>query len=135
MIDEKLQIKFSLEFIHTIQKSMAKLGYCEIDNLKLSRQSKGAVFEIHDIMYHANLFSTAMGSIPFVQIFMSPSITSSPLETGINIREYDWQTFGDAMGSVPKIVRYRIRSVAEPMSWYTGGKEGEFWRCISEAAL
>ncbi|SIO95917.1 hypothetical protein [Vibrio spartinae] len=40
-----------------------------------------------------------------------------------------------AMSAVPKIVRYKIRSVAEPMSWYTGGKEGEFWRYISEAAL
>lgn len=114
---------------------MANIGNCSIRNLKLSNKSQQAVKEVHDIMYYGNVFTVAMASIPVVQVFLSPSVTSKPVETAINITEYDWDTYADAMSGIPDMVKNQIRNVSEPMTWYTSGEEGEFWRCVTNASI
>ncbi|WP_019276869.1 hypothetical protein [Vibrio coralliilyticus] len=114
---------------------MATLGNCYIGTTKLTQKSKRAVAEIRGIMESGSWFSAALASVPVYQIFFSPGVTKSAFETGINIREYDWEQYANSMGAAPKVVRDRIRKTAEPMTWYTSGNENKFWRCVSEAAL
>ena len=114
---------------------MATLGNCYVGKTKLTLKSKRAINEIRSVMESGNWFSSALAAVPVYQIFFSPGVTKSAFETGINIREHDWEQYASSMGSAPKIVRDRIRKTAEPMTWYTSGNENKFWRCVSEAAL
>lgn len=114
---------------------MANIGFCSIGPTKLSSKSRRGIEEIRSIIEQGNLFATALASIPIYQIFMTPSVTKSAFETGVTIREYDWELFADALGTAPKLVRSQIYRVAEPLTWYTSGKEQEFWRCVSDSAL
>lgn len=114
---------------------MAKLGYCKIDNVRLSNESVKAVSEIKDVMKSGDMFSTAVAAVPLVQLFASPGVTKSAAELGVSIREYDWKEFGDALESTSLIVRQKIYDIAAMRTWYTNGDEKKFWRCVSEAAL
>ncbi|MDO6545478.1 hypothetical protein [Photobacterium sanguinicancri] len=113
---------------------MAKLGYCEINGINLSRRSRKAVSDVKEIMRNGNIFSTAVSTIPLFQIFASPSITTTVVETGITIREYHWDLFARAMNSAAPIVRNQIFKVAYEQEIFTYGKEREFCRCVSEAS-
>jgi len=53
----------------------------------------------------------------------------------IDIAAYDWVEFGKLAQASGDITKKRIRDIAEPMTWMTHGEEGEFWRCVSRAAL
>lgn len=114
---------------------MASVGKCNIKNLKLSKKSQNAVKEIHDIMYYGKVFASAVAVTPVIQIFMSPSISGGATETAISIREYDWDSYSKAMTGIPDMVKNQIRNVSEPLTWFTSGKEGEFWRCVTDASI
>ena len=114
---------------------MARLGYCDISNLKITPKSKRAIEDIKDIMESGNLLSGALAATPFYTIFGTPSMTKSAFDTLASIREHDWEQFGKTMNAVPSIVRNRIHLIAEPMSWYTQGDERKFWECVSNASL
>ena len=47
-------------------------------------------------------------------------------------RNYEGIRKAQASGAITK---RRIYDIAEPMTWTTYGEEGEFWRCVSRAAL
>lgn len=110
---------------------MAKLGYCKIDNLKLSIKSRSSVHSVKELMQSGGLFSGVVAMLPVIQVFNA----GSPLETAITIREYDWDEFEEAMHATAKITRKRIYIVAEPMTWQTTGQEQKFWRCVSDATF
>ncbi len=114
---------------------MASLGYCDISNFKLSSKSKHAVSEIKSVMESGNLLAGALAATPFYYIFGTPSISSSPVEKMITIREYDWEQFGQSLSAVPRIVKSRIYTAAEPMTWSTNGQERKFWECVTNASL
>lgn len=111
---------------------MAELGYCSINNLKLSSESQQAVAEIKDIMESGNMLAYSVGAVPLFDLFLGKQ---KPAETLINVASYDWVEFSKVMTSVNSIVKNRINGIAEPLSWKTHGEEGEFWRCLSRATL
>lgn len=111
---------------------MAKLGVCDINNLKLSEKSRRAVTNIKEVMESGNLLNSALAATPFYYIFGSPSVTSSPFENLVTIREYDWQTFGDALLGASKHTRSIIFQIAYEQEIYTYGEERKFWNCVSE---
>jgi len=114
---------------------MASLGYCDVKDMVLSRDSKRAISDIKDIMESGNLLSGALASTPFHAIFGTPSVTTSPFEKLVTIREYDWDTFGDALLASSAVTRRKIFHVADPMTWETTGEEQKFWKCVSNASL
>lgn len=111
---------------------MAKLGYCNVRNLKLSSRSIAGVRDIKSIMESGNLFVYAVGAVPLFDLFLDPESAQSRL---VNIAAYDWVEFSAVLMAANKIVKERIRGVAAPLQWQTYGEEGEFWRCVSDAAL
>ncbi|WP_299012870.1 hypothetical protein [uncultured Photobacterium sp.] len=111
---------------------MAKLGICDINNLKLSEKSRRSVADIKDIMESGDLLSGVLAATPFYYIFGTPSVTTSPFETLINIREHDWETFGKAMFASSKYTRGVIFQIAYEQEIYTYGEERKFWNCVSE---
>ncbi|PSW06162.1 hypothetical protein [Photobacterium lipolyticum] len=112
---------------------MASLGYCKIDDLKLSANSSNAISEISDLIGSGNMLSIVTSTIPLFQIFLSPG-KGTAFEATVSIREYDWELFGNALSATGKITRSRIFNVAYSQEFYTYGKEQEFWRCVSEAS-
>ncbi|CAV27315.1 hypothetical protein VS_II1291 [Vibrio atlanticus] len=118
-----------------VGKRMASLGYCDVKDMVVSRKSKRTIDDIKDIMTNGNLLSGVLASTPFYAIFGTPSVTASPFEKLVTIREYDWETFGNAMLASKAITRRQIYRLAEPMTWETNGEEQKFWKCVSNASL
>ncbi len=112
---------------------MARIGMCDISNFSLSTKSKRAVSEIRDAIATGELLQGALAATPFYNIFGTPSVTSSPFETLITIRETDWDTFISAMAGARKITRDIIFRIAYEREIYTYGNEQRFWNCVSEA--
>jgi hypothetical protein len=75
-----------------------------LDFVAVFLKSKRAINEIRSVMESGNWFSSALAAVPIYQIFFSPGVTKSAFETGINIREHDWEQYASSMGSAPKIV-------------------------------
>lgn len=69
---------------------MAKLGYCSINNLKLSSRSKDAVKEIQYVAEQSNYLVIALGFVPILDIFLGRRHAADKL---INIAGYDWVEF------------------------------------------
>ncbi|WP_234493727.1 hypothetical protein [Vibrio maritimus] len=113
---------------------MANVGYCRIDNLKLSRESIEAVDEIRDIVDRANMLAVATSTVPLFDLFLGKANTS---QTMLSIAGYDWVEFSKTLNAINKTAKGRVFSIAETMSLRTGSytAEGEFWRCVSNAAL
>lgn len=115
---------------------MAKLGYCTITDLKLSLKSKRSVEDVRDVMKHGDMLSSAVSLVPVYQIFFgTPSVRNAAFESGISIREYDWEQWGDAMFATNKITKHKIANISGNMMIMTSGKEQKFWRCVYESAL
>ncbi|ANW26795.1 hypothetical protein BA953_21900 [Vibrio coralliilyticus] len=112
---------------------MARFGKCQISNLKLKPSSKRAIRDIKEIINTGTLLSGALAATPFYQIFGTPSVTSSPVETLITIREHDWDTFIKVMSGAEKYTRNKVFMVAYDQEIFTYGDEKKFWNCISEA--
>ena len=111
---------------------MARLGYCQINDLKLSSESLDAIEEIRYIFKQSNYANIAIGVIPLFDLFLDRSRTTEKL---ISIAAYDWQEFGNVLMKLNKVTRDRVRLIAEPLTWSFNGDEGDFWRCISDATL
>lgn len=111
---------------------MAELGYCSINNLKLSSRSRDSVKQIQSIMESSRLFTLSLSAVPILDIFLGRKNAANQL---IDIAAYDWVEFGKLAQASGAITKKRIRDIAEPMTWMTQGEEGEFWRCVSRAAL
>ncbi|MEZ8102593.1 hypothetical protein [Vibrio bivalvicida] len=115
---------------------MAKLGYCKIDNLKLTTKSKRSIEDIRDAIETGNMLSSALSLVPIYQIFFgTPSIRNAAFESGISIREYDWEQWADAMFSTNRITKGRVAAIAGDTMIMTSGQEQQFWRCVYESAL
>lgn len=112
---------------------MARLGMCDISNLKLNKKSKRTVEDIKDILDNGKLLQGTLALTPFYYIFGTPSVTKSPFETYINIREHDWDRFISAMGGATQIVRNKVFMLANEREVFTYGEEQKFWACVSEA--
>ncbi len=112
--------------------TMAKLGICEINNLKLSARGRIAVSNIRSIMESGNLLNGVLAATPFYSIFGTPSITTSAFEKLATIREHDWKTFGEAMLGASKYARGRIFQIAYEQEIFSYGEERKFWNCVSE---
>ena len=113
---------------------MARIGMCDINNLKLSKNSMRAVGDIKDTLERGTLLEGILAATPFYSIFATPSATKSPFETMITIREHDWDTFISAMSSANKFVRRNVFMIANEQELYSYGEERKFWSCVSEAA-
>ncbi len=113
---------------------MARLGYCDISNLKLSEKSRRAVSDIKSFMDSGNLLSGSLAATPFYVIFGTPSMTKNAFDTLATIREHDWITFGNAMAGASQFTRSQIFRIAYEQEIYTYGEERKFWNCVSEAA-
>lgn len=113
---------------------MARLGYCDISNLKLSVKSKRAVSDIKSVMESGNLLNGVLAGTPFYSIFGTPGVTKSAFETFASIREHDWETFGKAMSGASRYTRSHIFKIAYEQEIYTYGEERKFWNCVSEAS-
>lgn len=111
---------------------MAKLGYCSINNLKLSRSSVEAVKEIQFVAEQSNYLLIALGSVPILDIFLD---RANPAERLISIGGYDWVEFSRVLQGAGKTTRERIRQIATMEALYSHGEEGEFWRCVADASL
>jgi len=111
---------------------VATIGICEISNLKLSRTSRRAVSNISSVISSGNLLSGALAATPFYYIFGSPSVTTSPFEKMISIRETDWNTFGKAMMASSQFTRNKVFNIALERELYTNGTERRFWSCVVE---
>ncbi|BCL69570.1 hypothetical protein VINI7043_21746 [Vibrio nigripulchritudo ATCC 27043] len=109
---------------------MATIGKCNINNLMLSRESLKAVDDIKFILEQSNYALLVMGTIPLLDLFLDKGKTAGKL---ISIAAYDWVEFGNVLMKTNAITRNRIRLVAEPMTWRKSGREGDFWRCVSDA--
>ena len=53
----------------------------------------------------------------------------------IEIHEYHWDEFGDALGSINPILKKQIYNISAQEEFFTSGKERQFWKCASSAAL
>ncbi|PTQ16943.1 hypothetical protein CWO33_04795 [Vibrio splendidus] len=111
---------------------MATIGVCEIKNMQLSKRSKRDVADIKSIMESGNLLAGVLAATPFYFIFGTPSVTKSPFETMITIRENDWDTFGQAMLSLSSYTRNAILKIAMEREIFTNGEEQKFWGCVVE---
>jgi len=111
---------------------MATFGACDISNLKLSNKSRQSVAYIKEFIDSGNLLAGVLAATPFYYIFGTPSVTSSPFEKMITIREHDWDIFAKAMVSVNKHTRNQIFKIAYEREMYTYGEERKFWNCVSE---
>lgn len=111
---------------------MAKLGYCSINNLKLSRRSIEAVKDIKHIAEQSNYLIAALGSVPMLDIFLD---RANPAEKILSIGAYDWMEFSRVFQGAGKVTKEKIRQVATMEAMYSHGEEGEFWRCVADAAL
>ncbi|WP_425666279.1 hypothetical protein ACPUEJ_01440 [Vibrio tubiashii] len=111
---------------------MASIGVCEIRNMQLSKRSKRDVADIKSIMESGNLLSGVLAATPFYFIFGTPSVTKSPFETMITIRENDWDTFGKAMLGSSSFTRSAILKIAMERQIFTNGEEQKFWGCVVE---
>jgi len=111
---------------------MAKLGYCSIDNLKLSSRSKDAVKEIQYIAEQSNHLVIALGAVPILDIFLGRNHAADKL---INIAGYDWVEYSKTIQGAGKVTKERIRKIATMEALYTHGEEGLFWRCVADASL
>ncbi|NOH56275.1 hypothetical protein F0266_25530 [Vibrio coralliilyticus] len=111
---------------------MARLGICQISNLKLSEKSRRSVSDIKEVMKSGNLLSGVLAATPFYYIFGTPSVTNSAFEKMITIRETDWDTFGKAMIASSQHTRNMIFSIAYEREIYSRGDERRFWNCVSE---
>lgn len=111
---------------------LAKLGYCSINNLKLSSRSKDALKEIQYVAEQSNYLVIALGSVPILDIFLGRSHAADKL---INIAGYDWVEFSRVVQGAGKTTKERIRKIATIEALYSHGEEGEFWRCVADASL
>ena len=111
---------------------MAEIGYCSINELKLSDDSLDAVEKIKSIMEGSKIFTLALTAVPILDIFLDRKSTASSM---IDIAAYDWVEFGKLAQASGKITKTLIYNVAEPMTWTKYGEEGVFWRCVSRATL
>ncbi len=111
---------------------MAELGYCSISNLKLSSASLDSVKQIQSVIESSKMFTLSLAAVPILDIFLGRKNAANQL---IDIAAYDWVEFGQLANASGLITKKRIRDIAEPMTWTTYGEEGEFWRCVSRAAL
>lgn len=48
---------------------MAELGYCSINNLKLSSRSRDSVEKIQSIIESSRLFTLSLSAVPILDIF------------------------------------------------------------------
>lgn len=111
---------------------MASVGVCAIRNMQLSKTSKRSVADIKSIMQSGNLLAGVLASTPFYYIFGTPSVTKSPFETLVNVRETDWDKFGEAMLGSSSYTRGTILKIAMERELYTNGEEQKFWGCVVE---
>ncbi|MCG7488941.1 hypothetical protein MHN79_05525 [Vibrio sp. Of14-4] len=111
---------------------MANIGVCAIRNMQLSKKSKRSVADVKSIMESGNLLAGALSATPFYYIFGTPSITKSPFETLVSIRENDWDTFGKAMLASSSYTRSAILKIAMEREIFTNGEERKFWGCVVE---
>ncbi|KKC98799.1 hypothetical protein [Photobacterium halotolerans] len=113
---------------------MAKLGMCDINNFKLGPKSKRAISDIREVIDQGNLLAGVLAATPFYYIFGTPSVTTSPFEKLITVRDHDWSTFAKAMSGAGKTTRNRVFMIAYEQEIFTTGDEQRFWNCVSEAA-
>ncbi|MDC5708433.1 hypothetical protein [Vibrio europaeus] len=113
---------------------MAKLGMCSIYSFKLSPKSKRAVSDIKSILDSGQLLQGVLAATPFYNIFASPSVTKSPFEKLITIREHDWDTFVKAMSGAHLHTRNQVFMIANEREVFTYGDEQKFWSCVSNAS-
>ncbi len=113
---------------------MASIAMCDISNMKLNPKSKRAVQDIKDTLESGALLQGALAATPFYYIFGTPSISKSPFQTLVNIREHDWDTFISAMGAASQFTRNNVFMIANEREIFTYGEEQKFWKCVSEAA-
>lgn len=113
---------------------MARLGMCSIRNFKLNKKSKRAVTDIKSILESGRLLQGVLAATPFYNIFATPSVTKSPFETLITVREHDWDTFVKAMAGARQHTRNQIFMIANEREVFTYGDEQKFWSCVSNAS-
>lgn len=109
---------------------MAKVWQCEIRNLQLSKEGLKALNDIRYILKQANYGLYVLGTVPLLDLFLDKGRTSEKL---ISVASYDWLEFESVISNFNVLTKKEIRDIAEPLTWKKYGKEGDFWRCISDA--
>jgi len=93
----------------------------ELKNLKLDKESRDAIKRMRRTKAIADRLATALSVGQIATIFTS----KNPLMVSYNISKTDWELYAEAMHSVPKITKTRMRKIAEKQ-WLRNQNEGNF---------
>lgn len=107
--------------------SLTKL--CDIKGIRFSPQSIQALERIDSRVKLGNLLAGTISMSPLIEIFLKPNSATGYAQ---DIYEYHWDEFGQAMGSINHILKYRVWEEANTAAMYTSGEEREFWKCVIE---
>ncbi len=105
---------------------------CRIKELRLSGRSRYALELIDNKVDLANLLSAFMVTSPILEIFRGRGSITKVTQ---DIYEYHWDEFGSALGSINPILRKQVYNIAAQEELFSSGKERDFWKCVSDAAL
>jgi len=101
----------------------------DIKGLKFSPKSREALADIKRVKELADTLAMALAAGVFINIFAG----SNALTSSYNIRETDWKTWSQAMASIDKTLRKRIRDIAGLAAYDNPfGAENKFWSAIAE---
>ncbi|KOE79466.1 hypothetical protein ACS86_17770 [Vibrio alginolyticus] len=100
---------------------------CDVRGIRFSSQSIQTLERINSRVDLGNLLAGALSSSPLLEIFLKPNSAANYAQ---DIYGYQWEEFGQAMGSVNTILKYRVWEEAVTAASYTSGEEREFWKCV-----
>lgn len=105
---------------------------CYIKDLQFSGRSTYALELIDNKVDLANYLTGFMVASPIIEIFKS---RGGFAKVSQDIYEYHWDEFGAALGSINPILRKQVYNIAAQEELFSIGKERNFWKCVSDAAL
>ncbi|MDE1352139.1 hypothetical protein L9W80_18555 [Vibrio aestuarianus] len=111
--------------------SVSLTKFCDTKHIRFSYESMQALERIDNRVGLGNLLVKTVGISPLVEIFLNPK---SAVQISQDIYEYHWDEFGQALNSIPDMLRLRVWEEATNMAMGTSGEEREFWKCVIQAS-
>lgn len=105
--------------------------FCSIRGINFGRDSKNLFAKIEGIYRNGSYLKISMSGGVIIQLF----VKNNPLSTAYSISQFDFEKYSQAVASVSKIVKDRVRLATGDLILIGNitRQEKDFWKCIQDA--
>lgn len=102
--------------------------YCNVSSFELTERSIDLIHQINNKVDIGNSLAIVTSTHVIANVFANPT----PRTVIENIHDYEWEEFGEAMGSIHDITRRQVFNLVENHLFFSNDNS-EFWKCVREA--